>query len=146
MSSAVCTSIACEQSLRGPPIWRYMHNACASVREHMSKKERTAFVNSLQARGKEVPCQVCAQHWNQVFQMMHDEFVSMCTSRASTFQMMYDVHNLWNFCLDKQFMPWPEALALHGMPDDTPYQPTSFMYILNRHVESSIPTQGHPIK
>ena len=86
-----------------------------------------------------MPCTVCSKHWVQVFDEMRAEFIDMCKTRDSAFQMMYDIHNVWNLCLGKPFVSWNTVLVMYGLNIHTPYESTPLMHVLNRSVSESLP-------
>jgi hypothetical protein len=126
--AAVCP-LKDAQEKWGPALWAQMHQRCAKFAEHPTMAQRRALFNYLVGIHKQVPCVPCADHWKQMFVAMHDELFAMTKTRESAFQMVYDLHSLWNLCLEKPIYSWSRALADYGLPASTPYEHTELTHV-----------------
>lgn len=132
MEACLDLHMDCDQDTWGPRTWIRMHRLTADFQgHHASASDRRALCAELRRIGCAVPCKPCALHWKQVWDKMGDELFTFTATPHGAFQMLYDIHNLWNLCLGKPFCRWADALALYGLPEDTPYQSTPLMHLMN---------------
>lgn len=134
-----CVRPDCHQSKWGSRTWHRLHQRCAKYNPKTESVD--ALCAELMLEGERVPCKECAEHWKEMWQRMGLDLKAMCTSRDSAFQVMYDIHNVWNLCLQKPFMRWSDALALYGLDPTTPYDPTPLMAVIQgrEHLHGWLP-------
>lgn len=130
MALSRCASINCDQHVWGPPTWHRLHRLCADFPDTPTDEARHLLIRKLNEIGESVPCECCSEHWRETWDLNKRRFFALTTSKISAFQMMYDIHNVWNLCLGKPFMRWQHALRLFGMKEDLKYTPTPLSHVL----------------
>jgi len=104
-----------------------MHRECADFPLKPTVAQRHSLLKKLLDLGATVPCSYCGKNWVELWNSTKETMFELAYSRDSAFQMMYDLHNVWNVCLNKPIFPWKTMLHTYGLPEHTPYEPTPLM-------------------
>lgn len=127
---STCDKPDCSKRKWGPPTWHRMHRMCADFPDIPTDEARTLLIDTLFEIGSKVPCECCSEHWVDTWTQNRRRFYGLTISKRSAFQMLYDIHNVWNLCLGKPFMRWDHALRKYGMKGDLEYTPTPLAQVL----------------
>lgn len=91
--------------------WVTMHTTAAFLPQEPTKKDRQNFWNFLEMIGKILPCQdPCGKDWLYRLHSFKPKYAKLAKTRSSIFQMVFNIHNVWNACLDKPLCSWEEAV------------------------------------
>lgn len=92
--------------------WAVMHASAAYLPEKPSKKERQVFWDFLRLIGKNLPCQdPCGHDWKRRLQVLEPNRHKLLATRSKAFQLIFDIHNIWNAALNKKLYLWEDAIA-----------------------------------